>query len=167
MDVGGTPPAGKRRVMVIADPGRESAGALEWALYHAVLEHDEIVLLHVEPPNGRRGAFSTFLRRPSSVAPSSPAGSAAGSAECGGGDYEFLDAMRAACKAAQPKVKVQIERVETEAKDKATTILMQANLLRVDLLVIGQRRNQSTFLGYKLGEGLEARQTKGWTLRSS
>ncbi|KAG1354804.1 putative protein fantom [Cocos nucifera] len=132
--------------MVIADPGRESAGALEWALYHAVLEHDEIILLHAEPPNARRGALSTFLRRPSSVAPSSPAGSAAGSAECGG-DYEFLDAMRAACKAAQPKVKVQIERVETEAKDKTTTILMQANLLRVDLLVIGQRRTQSTFLG--------------------
>lgn len=146
MDFGGTP-AGKRRVMVIADPGRESAGALEWALYHAVLEHDEIILLHVEPPNARRGSLSTFLRRPSSVAPSSPAGSAAaGSAECGG-DYEFLDAMRAACKAAQPKVKVQIERVEMEAKDKATAILMQSKLLRIDLLVIGQRRTQSTFLG--------------------
>ncbi|KAJ0961548.1 hypothetical protein J5N97_001533 [Dioscorea zingiberensis] len=55
----------KRLVIVVADPGRESAGALQWALSHAVLEQDEIILLHVEPVNAKRAGTLSFLRRPS------------------------------------------------------------------------------------------------------
>ncbi|XP_072963613.1 uncharacterized protein [Typha angustifolia] len=165
MDVGRGCGAGKRRVMVVADYGRESAGALEWALSHAVLEHDEIVLLHVEPPAARRaggGAFSTFLRRPASASSSSAvvaASSSAGEGECGGGECEFLEAMRATCEARQPKVRVQVERVEMEGKDKAATILMQSKVFGADLLVIGQRRNSSLFLGCKLSGSISSRGT--------
>ncbi|KAG0459248.1 hypothetical protein HPP92_022376 [Vanilla planifolia] len=141
----------KRRVMVVADPGRESAAALQWALSHAILEHDELILLHVDAPNSgsrRGGAFSVFLRRPTSIGPggggsligwsnhhsplalvsssslSLPSmGSAANGT--GEGEYEFLDAMRAACEAAQPNVRVQIERVEMEGRDKAAAILFR------------------------------------------
>lgn len=150
-----TPTGSRRKVMVVADPSREASGALEWALYHAVAEHDELLLLHLEAPGGsappRRSAsapstFTLFLRRPPSLV--SPAVSAHGSG--GGGAKEgpvFLEAMRAKCEAAQPKVKVQIERVEMEGMGKATTILARAKLLCVDLLVVGQRRSSVGFLG--------------------
>ncbi|RWW73906.1 hypothetical protein BHE74_00018160 [Ensete ventricosum] len=146
-------PAGKRRIMVVADPGRESAAALEWALYHAVLEHDDIILLHVEPVSARRAsALSSFLGRPPSgvspvLSPQAAAVAAAVGAGDGGGDYEFLDAMRARCQAVQPTATVQIERVEMESKDKAAAILTQTQLSRADRLVIGQRRNATSFLG--------------------
>ncbi|CAL9076321.1 universal stress protein domain containing protein [Musa troglodytarum] len=145
-------PAGKRRIMVVADPGRESAAALEWALYHAVLEHDDIILLHVEPVSARRAsALSSFLSRPpSGVSQVLSLEAAVVGAGEGGGDYEFLDAMRARCQAVQPTVRVQIERVEMESKDKAAAILTQTQLSRADLLVIGQRRNATSFLGCKL-----------------
>ncbi|KAG0459216.1 hypothetical protein HPP92_022344 [Vanilla planifolia] len=58
--------------------------------------------------------------------------------------------MRAACEAAQPNVRVQIERVEMEGRDKAAAILSQTKILGIDLLVIGQRRPSSSFLGCKL-----------------
>ncbi|PKA51032.1 hypothetical protein AXF42_Ash007689 [Apostasia shenzhenica] len=186
----------KRRVMVVADPGRESAAALQWALSHAILDQDDLILLHVEPAGGSRrgGPLSAFLRRPASLGPgggtsgsihhhypgvsslslssislssTSPATSSAGStcnassAGVGeGAEYEFLEAMRAACEAAQPKIRVQIERVEMEGRDKAAAILSQTKTLGVDLLVIGQRRPSSSFLGCRLsgsisGKGLD------------
>lgn len=145
---GGRTPGGKRRVMVVADPGRESVGALEWALYHAVLEHDEIILLHIEQANARRSsALSAFLRRPPAAASPRVSPHAAVGVADGKGDYEFLEVMRARCKFAQPKVRVQVERVELESKDKATTILTCTKVFRVDLLVIGHRRSSSSFLG--------------------
>lgn len=57
--------------------------------------------------------------------------------------------MRAACEAAQPKVRVrvQVERGEMEGRERASKILSQTKLLGVDLLVIGQRRSGSSFLG--------------------
>ncbi|XP_042409992.1 uncharacterized protein LOC121999367 [Zingiber officinale] len=156
MDSGWRTPAGsRRRVMVVADPSREASGALEWALYHAVAEHDELLLLHLEPPGEstppRRSAsapstFTLFLRRPPSLV-------SAGVSEhdSGGGGTKagpvFLEAMRAKCEAAQPTVKVQIERVEMEGMGKATKILERAQLHCVDLLVIGQRRSSVGFLG--------------------
>ncbi|WOL00180.1 hypothetical protein Cni_G08893 [Canna indica] len=140
---------GKRRIMVVADPGREATGALEWALYHAVLESDEIILLHVEQASVRRSTsatFSAFRRRPPSTG--SPSFSPHAAAD---GGNDFLEAMRAKCEAAQPKVNVQIEKAEImQSKDKAKTILAQTKLLSVDLLVIGQRRSSSSFLRCKL-----------------
>ncbi|CAL9045522.1 uncharacterized protein LOC135673973 [Musa acuminata AAA Group] len=155
---GGRTPGGKRRVMVVADPGRESVGALEWALYHAVLEHDEIILLHIEQANARRSsALSAFLRRPPAAASPRVSPHAAVGVADGKGDYEFLEVMRARCKFAQPKVRVQVERVELESKDKATTILTCTKVFRVDLLVIGHRRSSSSFLGCKLSGGMSSK----------
>ncbi|KAG5236416.1 Universal stress protein [Salix suchowensis] len=44
--------ARSRKVMVVADPSRESAGALQYALSHVVVENDELILLHVEIGDG-------------------------------------------------------------------------------------------------------------------
>ncbi|XP_074590932.1 uncharacterized protein LOC141846781 isoform X2 [Curcuma longa] len=166
MDSGWRTPAGsRRRVMVVADPSREASGALEWALHHAVAEHDELLLLHLEPPGEsappRRSAsapstFTLFLRRPPSlVSLGVPAHGSGG----GGAKVEpvFLEAMRAKCEVAQPKVKVQIERVEMEGMGKATAILARAQLLCVDLLVIGQRRSSVAFLGCKISGSLSSK----------
>lgn len=133
---------GKRLVVVVADPGRESAGALQWALSHAVLEQDDIILLHVEPMNARKTTTLSFLRRQAAGSPMESGGGGSG-----GEYYEFLYSMKAECKRKQPKVKVQIERVEMEDKDKAITILTHADVLGAGLLVIGQRRNSGTFIG--------------------
>ncbi|MQL76807.1 hypothetical protein Taro_009193 [Colocasia esculenta] len=127
----------RRKVMVVADPCRESVGALQWALTHAVLEHDEVVLLHVEPPTPRRGPLAVLLRR---AAPHSVAGAAATAASSAEDSPEFLDGMRAKCKQTQPSVAVNVERVEMEDNGKATTILSQTRTLGVDLLVVGQPR---------------------------
>lgn len=126
-----------RKVMVIADPGRESAGALQWALSHSVVEHDELILLHVENSASWRNSFTTFLRRPSQ------SNATFNAAETGGGEIDFLDQMKKASEAVHPSVKVHIERVDMGGKDKAATILMQCKELSVDVLVIGQRRSLS------------------------
>lgn len=138
-------PPGKRCVMLVADPGRETISALEWALSHAILENDEVILLHVEQATAigfRRGSssssFSSFLRRPST-----------GATEVEGrvdGEYEFLATMKAMCNARHPTVRVNIETVEMDERDKAAMILAEANRRNVDMIVIGQRR--SSFLGY-------------------
>lgn len=133
----GTSPS--RKVMVVAEPNRESAVALQYALSHAVFEQDELILLHIENPNSWRNTFSTFLRRPN-VASSSTMGSPDG----GGGDVDFLEEMKHACKAAQPTLRVRVERVEMEGKDKGGIVLFQSKLLGIDLIVIGQRRSLST-----------------------
>ncbi|KAJ7955499.1 putative Adenine nucleotide alpha hydrolases-like superfamily protein [Quillaja saponaria] len=141
---GGTTPALK--VMVVADPTRESAGALQYALSNVVTEHDEMILLHVGNPNSWRYTISTFLRRPligSSATTSSTEGRG------GVGEYDFLEEMKKACEVAQPKVSVRTVRMETD-RDKASSILYQANVHGVDLLVVGQRRSLSgALLGYR------------------
>ncbi|KAJ4777547.1 Adenine nucleotide alpha hydrolases-like superfamily protein [Rhynchospora pubera] len=140
--------AGKRCVMLVADPGRETISALEWALSHAFVENDEVILLHVEPATGaglRRGTSSSsfgFLKRTST-----------GTGEVDGkvvdGEYEFLATMKAMCQARHPTVPVNIETVEMDERvDKATMILAEANRRNVDMIIIGQRR--SSFLGSKL-----------------
>lgn len=137
---GGTVP--KRKVMVVADPTRESAAALQYAISHAMMEKDELILIQVGNPNSWRSTFSTFLKRPTP-----PAAVAASSTERsrGGGDWDHLEAMKHACAFALPKVRVHIERVAMEGKgDKATTILHYCKLFSVDLLIVGQRRSLST-----------------------
>ena len=42
--------------MIVADPGRESTAAMEWALSHAIVEGDDILLLHVNMPYPHNGA---------------------------------------------------------------------------------------------------------------
>ncbi|XP_062166961.1 uncharacterized protein LOC133873246 [Alnus glutinosa] len=146
-----------RKVMVVAEPTRESAVALQYALSHAVLEQDELVLLHVENPNSWRNTFTMFLRRPGAGSSSTM-----GCSDGGGGGEDFVEEMKHACKAAQPKLRVHVERVEIlEGKDKASVILFQSMLLRIDLIIIGQRRSLSTaILGCRRSGG-SMRGTKG------
>ncbi|XP_021290953.1 uncharacterized protein LOC110421641 [Herrania umbratica] len=143
-----TPP--ERKVMVVADPTPHSAAALQYALSHAMLEQDELILFHVENPNSWKNTFSTFLRKPSfsstSTAPSVPEGAST--------DIDFLDQMKRACEIAQPNIPVRIEKTDIDGKDKATVILSKCKALGIDLLIIGQRRSlSSAILGYKRSSG--------------
>ncbi|KAJ4840278.1 hypothetical protein Tsubulata_024976 [Turnera subulata] len=144
-----------RKVMVVADPSRESAGALQYALSHVVVENDELILVHVENPNSWKQTFS-FLKRNnfgSSSSSSNPtntpsemgggSGSAAGGG-AGGADVDFLESMKQVCEIAQPKLRVRSIRVPMEAKDRASAILDRSQTLGVDILIIGQRRSLST-----------------------
>ncbi|OIS98921.1 PREDICTED: uncharacterized protein LOC109232400 [Nicotiana attenuata] len=53
-----------RKVMVVADPTRESAAALQYALSHAVAEKDTLILLHVGNPNAWRNLLGSFIKKP-------------------------------------------------------------------------------------------------------
>ncbi|CAN6299178.1 unnamed protein product [Urochloa humidicola] len=157
---GGTPTKKPRLVMVVADPGRESMAAMEWALSHAIVEGDDIILLHVNMPlhhpNSGGGAGAGPSRSSSGGSAGSPIAALLGggaSAADGGGD--FMEAMRAACKARYPRARVHGERVEpaTEGREaKAQTILAESQRRRVELLVIGHRRC-SSFLGLRSSSG--------------
>ncbi|KAL5996657.1 hypothetical protein ACLOJK_007576 [Asimina triloba] len=157
-----------RRVMLVAEPTRESTTALQWALSHALLENDELILLHIELTGSWRHQFSTFLKRhPTTTthptgggggggdaAAATATASSSSSSPCadagGGGEHDFLEEMRGLCRGAQPKLRVHIEKVEMEGKDKASAILFQAKLFAIDLLIIGQRRHLSRIIGNKL-----------------
>uniref|UniRef100_A0A7N0USG5 UspA domain-containing protein n=1 Tax=Kalanchoe fedtschenkoi TaxID=63787 RepID=A0A7N0USG5_KALFE len=148
---GGAP---ARKVMVVADPTRESAAALEYALYHAVLEKDDLTLLHVDNVNSWRNSFATFLKRqPSTSHGTTPAPPAEGHG--GQGNSDFLEEMKKACKIAQPKMHVQIVKVELEGNNnKGATILSQANSMFIDLLIVGQRQSLSAaILGSRRNSG--------------
>ncbi|XP_021723928.1 uncharacterized protein LOC110691314 [Chenopodium quinoa] len=60
-DPAGTRKGDSRRVMVVADPTRESTAALQYALGHAIIEKDELILIHVTSPCPRKGRFSSHL----------------------------------------------------------------------------------------------------------
>lgn len=141
---------GKRMVMVVAEPTRESAAALQYAISHAIMETDELILIQVGNASSWKSTFSTFLKRSTSAA----AGAAAvaidgdhGHSSRGGGDWDHLQAMKLACTFALPKLRVRVERVTMGSKeDKAITILRYCKLFSVDLLIVGQRRNLSNIL---------------------
>ncbi|EOA18244.1 hypothetical protein CARUB_v10006736mg [Capsella rubella] len=168
-----------RKIMVIADPTRESAAALQYALSHAVLEQDELILVHVESTGGGswKNAFSSFLRLPSSISSSSsgsstPAasiGTATGSnaaavsalaSEIGQGDGNFLEQMKRICEIAQPKVRVHTECIGIDGI-KATGILLHGDKLGVDVIIIGQRRTISSSLLGTRRPGGSLRGSKG------
>jgi nucleotide-binding universal stress UspA family protein len=148
-----------RKVMVVADPTRESAGALQYALCHAVMEQDELILLHViENTSSWRNTLSTFLKMPSlgtsttaSLNDIGAGGGGAGGGAAAEGEtvVDFLEEMKNACKASQPKLKVRAMKVEIDnGKDRANTILLHTLDQRVDVVVIGQKRTlSSTLLG--------------------
>lgn len=149
---GRTAPPG-RKVMVVADPTQESAGALQYALSQAVFDSDELILFHVENPNWWRTTLTMFLRKPGlmSLGPASASASANATTSVEGSlgreDMDFLEEMKNACKLGKPKLQVRVEKkVVMEGKDKATTILDQSKLLGVDVLIIGQRKSLSTIL---------------------
>ncbi|THG05321.1 hypothetical protein TEA_010825 [Camellia sinensis var. sinensis] len=139
---GGTTPA--RKVMVVADPTRESAAALQYALSHVVIKHDSLILLHVDNHNAWKNPFS-FLKWPSPSAVSAAASSTegGGGGVSGGGDLDFLEVMRRACEIAQSKLQVHVEKVEMDGKEKGAVILHHSTLHSIDLLIIGQKRSLS------------------------
>ncbi|KAK2643776.1 hypothetical protein Ddye_018971 [Dipteronia dyeriana] len=155
---GGTPPV--RKVMVVADASRESAGALQYALSHVVVEKDELILIHVENPNSWKiPLITSFLRRPSltsssattsaaaALSSSSAAASEGAQQQQQGDQVDFLEEMKRVCEVAQPKVRVRTSKVQImESTNKAAAILSQTEVLGVDLLVIGQRRSISNVL---------------------
>jgi len=138
--------------MVVADPTRESAGALQYALSHAVIEQDELILLHVENPSSWRNTISTFLKMPSlgnSNTVSLEIGGSGGAAAAEGEGVDFLEEMKQICKASQPKIKVRVMRVEMDGRDRAATILSLTKTHGVDVIVIGQKRSiSSALLGF-------------------
>ncbi|ESW31529.1 hypothetical protein PHAVU_002G245600 [Phaseolus vulgaris] len=143
-----------RKVMVVADPTRESAGALQYALSHAVIDQDELILLHVENPSSWRNTISTFLKMPSlgsSTTATLEFGGGGGAAAAAEGEgVDFLEEMKHICRASQPKMKVRAMIVEMDGKDRATTILSLSKTYGVDVIVIGQKRSiSSALLGYK------------------
>jgi len=141
-------PAMPRLVMIVADPCRGSTAAMEWALSHSIVEGDDILLLHVNMPHPNNGAAGPGPSRSSSGGTTgSPIAALLGGGSADGGD--FMEAMRAACKARHPRARVVGKRVEpaTEGREaKAQTILAESQRRGVELLVIGHRRFPS-FLG--------------------
>ncbi|KAM1115422.1 hypothetical protein TB2_038491 [Malus domestica] len=158
-----------RRVMVVADPTRESAGALQYALSHAVLEHDELILFFVENQNTWRNTFTTLLKIPSIASAAIATMSFEGTLE---EDVDFLEEMKNVCERVQPKLRVRVERVAMEeGRDKANTILHQSDVLGVDIIVIGQRRKISMdILGsytWPGGRGVKAIDTADYLIENS
>ncbi|GMI95878.1 hypothetical protein like AT4G13450 [Hibiscus trionum] len=147
-----TPPA--RKVMVVADPTPHSASALQYAISHALLEQDELILLHVENQITWKNTLTTFLRRPSLA---SGAGASAMVPTFGpdsSNDVNFLEQMKYACEIAQPKIPVRIEKADMDGKDKAQVIISKSKELGVDLIIVGQKRSlSSAILGYKRSSG--------------
>ncbi|GMI64151.1 hypothetical protein like AT4G13450 [Hibiscus trionum] len=140
-----------RNVMVVADPTPQSAAALQYALSHALVERDKLILFHIGNPNSWKNTISTFLRRPNhsaALAPNSVLDGASGT------DTDFLDQMKRACEVAQPKINVRVEKTDMDGKDKATIILSKSKALGIDLIIIGQKRSlSSAILGYKRQNG--------------
>ncbi|RAL38338.1 hypothetical protein DM860_002316 [Cuscuta australis] len=157
-------PTARRKVMVVADPTRESAAALEYALSHAVLENDTLVLLHVDNPNAWRNQIGSFFKRSASSSSSSSSPAAAP-----GTEVDFLEGMKRACRVAQAKMTVQVERVPImDGKDKASAILSQCAKLGIDLLIIGQRRTLSNaILGPKRSGSLRGLDTAEYLIENS
>ncbi|KAM7256248.1 hypothetical protein ACFE04_011989 [Oxalis oulophora] len=148
---GGKPPG--RKLMVVAEPTRESAAALQYALSHAVLEQDELILVHVENSNANpwKNTFS-FLRRPSLGTATS---TTASGYEGGIQEMDFLEEMKRICELAQPRIRVLTERVPMEAKDnKASALLSKSKVIGADVVIVGQRRSISTaILGVRMAGG--------------
>uniref|UniRef100_A0A0E0M8E3 UspA domain-containing protein n=1 Tax=Oryza punctata TaxID=4537 RepID=A0A0E0M8E3_ORYPU len=143
-----------RLVMIIADPGRESTAAMEWALSHAIAEGDGILLLHVNMPPNSAGAGPSRTGSGGSSGSSGPLTALLGAAGAAG-DADFMETMSAACKSRHPRARVRALRVEpaTEGREaKAQTILAESQRRGVELLVIGHRR-VSSFLGLRSPSG--------------
>lgn len=109
-----------QKIMVVAEPTRESAAALHYVLSRVVYDNDILYLLHVENPTFWKNGIS-----------------------CIGGNADFLDQMKSACELVHPrlKVKVKVSRVETDVNDKAYVILSETEMHGIDLLVVGKRQS--------------------------
>ncbi|KAK8548687.1 hypothetical protein V6N12_061595 [Hibiscus sabdariffa] len=132
-----------RNVMVVADPTPQSAAALQYALSHALVERDKLILFHIENPNSWRNTISMLLRRPNHNAVSAPNFVPDGASNT---ETDFLDQMKRVCEIAQPKIDVRVEKTDMDGKDKATIILSKSKALGIDLIIIGQKRSLSSVI---------------------
>ncbi|KAH9308002.1 hypothetical protein KI387_035913 [Taxus chinensis] len=122
-----------RNVMVVVDTTKEAKGALLWALSHALVKDDKLILLHIVKPcfvgSSRKGNESPFhstqVKRQKNPK-----------------DTAFLNSLKALCKQLRPEVEVELMTVR--GRDKASTILHRTKKHSVSLLVLGQ--SKSTFL---------------------
>ncbi|KAL5815687.1 hypothetical protein ACOSQ4_026328 [Xanthoceras sorbifolium] len=104
--------SGKKVMVVVDDLSLDAKGPLEWALSHAVQNHDNIFLLYV--------AKSSKLGKLNLRA------------------YEKLLCMKNTCQMRKPGV--QVELVMVEGKEKGAIIVKEAKKHKVSLLVLGQRK---------------------------
>ncbi|XP_076905175.1 uncharacterized protein LOC143560861 [Bidens hawaiensis] len=118
IDNGGGKAVQWQKIMVVAEPTRESAAALHYVL-------------------SRKHSSSTAIK----TSTTETHGFHGGVCGCIGGDIDFLDQMKSACKVVHPRLKVNVSRVETDAKDKAYMIMSQTKAHGIDLLVVGKRQS--------------------------
>ncbi|PSS35823.1 Glutamyl-tRNA(Gln) amidotransferase subunit B like [Actinidia chinensis var. chinensis] len=91
---------------------------------------------------------------------------------CGGsgggvGDLDFLEAMKRSCEIAQPKIRVLVERVEMDGKEKASAILHRSTMHSDDILVIGQKGVSNAILGQRRNGSFRGLDTAEYLIESS
>ncbi|XP_076895955.1 uncharacterized protein LOC143548752 [Bidens hawaiensis] len=155
IDNGGGKAVQWQKIMVVAEPTRESAAALHYVLSRVIYDNDILYLLHVEHPTFWKHGMSCFKKHSSSTAIKTSTtethGFHGGVCGCIGGDIDFLDQMKSACKVVHPRLKVNVSRVETDAKDKAYMIMSQTKAHGIDLLVVGKRQSlANAILGQRI-----------------
>ncbi|KAJ9544718.1 hypothetical protein OSB04_024425 [Centaurea solstitialis] len=168
---GGGNTAEHRKVMVVADPTRESAAALRYVLSHVGLGNDTLYLLHVECPAFWKNGL-LYFKKPTPGAAPAPApppapregGMGFGISGCIGGNIDFLEQMKQACEVMNPKLKVKVLKVEMDGKEKANVILSQSILHEIDLLVVGKRQSLSNAI---LRHGIVKGETAEYLLENS
>ncbi|KAH7848246.1 hypothetical protein Vadar_000068 [Vaccinium darrowii] len=87
----------------------------------------------------RQDAYDKSLLHKAQASTASALSSSSSFTDGGGGgrgELDFLEAMKHASEIAQPKVRVQVEKVEMERKEKAAVILNYSTLHLVDIIVI-------------------------------
>ncbi|XP_071741409.1 universal stress protein PHOS32-like [Rutidosis leptorrhynchoides] len=144
----GAKAAQRRKIMVVAEPTRESAAALHYVLSHVIFENDILYLLHVENPTFWKNRISCFMKQPSTSTHTIAARESGGcnggvGGGCIGRNVDFLDHMKNACELVHPKLKVKVAKIESDARDKSCVIISQTKMLGIDLLVVGKRHSLS------------------------
>uniref|UniRef100_A0A7C9ABD8 UspA domain-containing protein n=1 Tax=Opuntia streptacantha TaxID=393608 RepID=A0A7C9ABD8_OPUST len=113
-----------RKIMVVVDPSAEAKGALQWVLTHTVQSHDIIILLYVAKLKTKQGDEETSTKMSPKV-------------------FELLHSMKKTCQARKPEVEVEVKMVE--GKEKGPTIVEEAKKQGVSLLVLGQKKQSTTW----------------------
>ncbi|KAI3677838.1 hypothetical protein L6452_37108 [Arctium lappa] len=174
---GGGKAAEHRKVMIVADPTRESASALRYVLSHVGLGNDTLYLLHVETPAFWKNGLLYFKKQtPGSSTTPSPTPAARqgvvghvgiGISGCIGGNVDFLEQMKQACEVMNPKLRVKVLKVEMDGKEKANVIISQAKVHGIDLLVVGKRQSLSNAILRQRMNGLVRGETAEYLLENS
>ncbi|KAH7549263.1 hypothetical protein JRO89_XS13G0006100 [Xanthoceras sorbifolium] len=117
--------SGNKVMVVVDDLSLDAKGPLEWALSHAVQNHDNIFLLYVAKSSKLGNQFHSSCF-------------SAGAGKLNLRAYEKLHCMKNICQMRKPGV--QVELVMVEGKEKGAIIVKEAKKHKVSLLVLGQRK---------------------------